>query len=230
MILKQCDPRTVIVAVVVINMSVLSSASTATLFLCAGCAALALSLVRIRYGLWSVAFFLGFYLAYRGILSLPSANTAIAFLAATLMWFSRFSVSVSVGLFALATLTPSNLTSALRRLKLPQWLTIPPVVFLRIVPVILAEARAIYDAMRLRGLRPGVWSWIRRPVQSSGMFMIPLLGAVMRVGDELAAAALIRGLGGESYPTTVTTLRFRVVDAGILSLLLVTVSSLWWSA
>lgn len=174
--------------------------------------------------------FLGFYLAYRGILSLPSANTAIAFLAATLMWFSRFSVSVSVGLFALATLTPSNLTSALRRLKLPQWLTIPPVVFLRIVPVILAEARAIYDAMQLRGLRPGVWSWIRRPVQSSGMFMIPLLGAVMRVGDELAAAALIRGLGGESYPTTVTTLRFRVVDAGILSLLLVTVSSLWWSA
>ena len=42
--------------------------------------------------------------------------------------------------------------------------------------------------------------------------MVPFLVSATRIGDELAASALTRGLGGTCSRTTITDLRFRAAD------------------
>lgn len=208
----QMDPRTVILAVLIINAAALSYGSTPTLMICVAFSAIALATVKPSYGLISFFTFSFFSLGYWGLLQLPPSKL-FAFSAAIFMWFSRFAISVSIGAFALLTLTPSTLTSALRRMHLPPWATIPPAVFLRVLPIIAAEAHAIKDAMTLRGLQPGLKSWVMRPSHSSAMLVVPLLGAVVRAGDELSSSALVRGLGARVHPSTTTALSFKLVDA-----------------
>lgn len=219
------DPRTTLLAVVVVNATALSHGSLPTLVVCVVFTAACLSTVAPRYALGSVAIFLAFYLGYWGLLHLPGSKL-FAFTAAMLLWMSRFTISMAIGGFALLTLTPSTMTSALRRMHLPGWATIPPAVFLRVLPIIAAEARAIRDAMQLRGLQPGLRSWLTHPSQSSAMLIIPLLGAVVRAGDDLASSALLRGLGGPAYPTTTVKLSFKLIDAAALVGLLLVVASL----
>ncbi|CAB0664593.1 energy-coupling factor transporter transmembrane protein EcfT [Corynebacterium diphtheriae] len=59
------------------------------------------------------------------------------------------------------------------------------------------------------------------------MLIIPLLGAVVRAGDELASSALVRGLGGTAYPSTTVNLSFKLVDAIALGGLVLILGSLW---
>ncbi|MFV8382244.1 energy-coupling factor transporter transmembrane component T family protein [Corynebacterium hindlerae] len=222
----QLDPRTVLLSVFLINLTALSYGSTPTLLACIAASALALATIKPRYGLLALLVFGFFYLGYWGLLQLPPSKL-FAFSATLFAWFSRFTISMSIGAFALLTLTPSTLTSALRRMRLPGWATIPPAVFLRVLPIIATEARAIRDAMILRGLQPGFKSWVTQPTQSSAMLVIPLLGAVVRAGDELASSALVRGLGGAAYPSTTVGLSFKLADAVALCVLGLIVASVW---
>lgn len=200
--------------------------SLTTLLICLVFSAVALGRVEPRYGLYALLAFSFFYLGYWGLLQVPASKFA-AFTAAMFLWFARFSISIAVGLFALLTLTPSTVNSALWRMRLPGWATIPPVVFLRVLPIITTEARAIKDVMKLRGLQPGLKSWFTKPTQSSAMLVIPLLGAVVRAGDELASSALVRGLGRAAYPTTTIPLQSKVVDAVTLIILALVIASVW---
>lgn len=220
------DPRTILLSVLVTNAVVLSHGHLPTLLISIVFSAIALATVKPHYGLISLSAFALSYLGYWGLLQLPG-SAFFAFTAATFSWLSRFVISMSIGAFGLLTLTPSTLTSALRDLRLPGWVTIPPAVFLRVLPIIVTEAKAIRDAVVLRGLQPGVKSWFTKPAQASAMLIIPMLGAVVRAGDELAASALVRGLGGPTRPTTTANLSFRYVDAIAMIGLCLVVVSVW---
>lgn len=43
--------------------------------------------------------------------------------------------------------------------------------------------------------------------------IIPLMMSVVKIGDELSAAALTRGLGGVEHRTTIANVRFTFYDA-----------------
>lgn len=144
-------------------------------------------------------------------------SAATAMLMAVGFWCARFAVALGMGAWAVRSIEPTELTASLRALRVPGFLTIPLAVVVRIIPVIAAEARAIGEAMTLRGLRPGLGSFLAHPVRSAEMLLIPLLSTVVRAGDELAASAMIRGLGGPARPTTVTDLAFRAVDAALIA-------------
>lgn len=226
------DPRTILLAVAVINMIVMASPSTTALFCCAAVTSAALATVRIRYGVIAILTFSFLYLVFQLLLLIPGSK-GVAFAAVMFMWLARFAVSVGIGAWAILGISPSALTAALRSLRigplrLPSWLTIPPAVFLRVLPIAVTEARAIYDAMLLRGLRPGARQWLLHPVQSTSMLVIPLLGTVVQSSDDLAAAALIRGLGGTRTPTTIARLSLRAADVWVLTSLVAIVSAAWW--
>ncbi|MDO5076355.1 energy-coupling factor transporter transmembrane component T [Corynebacterium sp.] len=136
-------------------------------------------------------------------------------------WLSRFALSIGFGMYAIVTIRTGELIAALRAIHTPQWLTIPIAVMLRMLPIIKQEAAAIREAMVLRGLQPGVLGTLTHPLKHGELVVIPLISTVVRAGDELAAAALIRGLGGPAKPTSVTPLRFNLVDALIVVSLIV---------
>lgn len=118
----------------------------------------------------------------------------------------RFVVVYGVVLHFFRTGTPAAVTAALRAARIPRALTVPIAVVLRFAPVVAAEASAVVDSMRLQGLTSRR-SVLRHPVLSIERFTVPVIASTLRVGDDLTAAALLRGLGSYQRPTSRVPLR-----------------------
>ncbi|MCW5951307.1 MAG: energy-coupling factor transporter transmembrane protein EcfT [Propionibacteriaceae bacterium] len=110
----------------------------------------------------------------------------------------------------------SELVAALERLRIPQQIVIPLSVVLRFFPTIAEEYGSIGDAMRMRGI--GLGGRTRNPVTMLEYRFVPLLMSVVRIGDELSAAALTRGLGGPNRRSVVCRIGFGPADAVVLGL------------
>ncbi|MGW1677354.1 energy-coupling factor transporter transmembrane component T [Saccharopolyspora sp. NPDC002376] len=127
-----------------------------------------------------------------------------------------------------STITPTRFTAALRLSRVPMAFTVPSAVLLRFVPTIVAEARAVRDAMRLRGLG-GWWAMLRHPVRSIEYFTVPLMASSLRAAEDLSASALLRGLGSQPRPTSMHPLRFGPADAvAVVVVVLLAVATLLW--
>lgn len=134
----------------------------------------------------------------------------------------RFLTVYGVVLHLFRTATPGTVTAALRAARVPRGLTVPIAVVLRFVPVVAVEVTAVVDSMRLHGLT-GWRALLRHPVLSIGRFIVPVIASTLRVGDDLTAAALLRGLGSYQRPTSRVVPRlgwpdvFWIGIAGVLS-------------
>lgn len=122
---------------------------------------------------------------FKGLLALVMGflNTGVRMLPAMLLGY-WLAVSVRVGDF---------LASA-DRCGLPRVASIPIAVALRYLPTIAAENGQIRMAMKTRGIRVGVISFLKNPMAALETSLIPLLLRSATVADELAASALTRGL------------------------------------
>jgi energy-coupling factor transport system permease protein len=108
---------------------------------------------------------------------------------------------VAMATYAVRTTQVSELVAALERLRMPAALVIPLSVVLRFLPTIGEEYASIADAMRMRGI--SFRGRVRNPIALLEYRMVPLLISLVRIGDELTAAALTRGLGGSRRRTHV---------------------------
>ncbi|MFC7618878.1 energy-coupling factor transporter transmembrane component T [Microlunatus sp. GCM10028923] len=144
-------------------------------------------------------------------------------------YFLRFAAVGGVAAHLIASTRPAELTAALRAVRVPRVVTVPTAVMLRFVPVITAEAAAVHDAMRLRGI--GGWTGlVRHPVRSIERFTVPVIAASLRVGEDLAAAALLRGLGSRRRPTSMRPPRFGPADLlGLIMVAAAAAATLLWT-
>lgn len=125
---------------------------------------------------------------------------------------TRFAPGIMVGAWFVATTSVSDFLTAMRRLYVSEQVLIPFSVIFRFFPTIAEEYHAISDAMRLRGVRLGGGKMTK-------LFeyrVVPLIVSVVRVGDELSAAALCRGLGAPVQRTVRGRVRLRAQDALVL--------------
>jgi energy-coupling factor transport system permease protein len=108
----------------------------------------------------------------------------------------RIDALVLAGAAVLARYDTDALAAGLRALRCPAPLAFLLTLALRFVPLAAREARAIWAAQRLRGLRllppqpwrwPGVWRLALRA------WLLPLLASQVRIADEIAAALIGRG-------------------------------------
>lgn len=145
----------------------------------------------------------------------PGPGTAIAIVAS---FGLRLAAVVGVAAHLAAATTTAEWSAALAAARLPRVVTVPSTVMLRFIPVVVHEASGVYDAMRLRGL--GGWrGLLLRPVATVERFTVPLIASSLRIGDDLTAAALLRGLGGEGRPTCMHPPRFGPADLVAVALL-----------
>ncbi|GAA3378556.1 energy-coupling factor transporter transmembrane component T [Streptomyces sannanensis] len=165
--------------------------------------------------------------AWRRAIGLPAAAVAAAVVAYLLPRLAPWPVLGIVGVTAEFTLrlvavggiaahlaqtvTPTRFTAALRSARVPSAFTVSGAVMLRFVPTILAEAKAVRDAMRLRGLG-GLPAMLRRPVRSIEYFIVPLMASSLRSAEDLSASALLRGLGSQPRPTSIHPPKFGLPD------------------
>ena len=80
----------------------------------------------------------------------------------------------------------------------------------RFFPTILEESRSINDAMRMRGI--GSKNLVKDPIALFEYRLVPLLMSIVKIGGELSAAALTRGLGGPVKRTNICKIGFGIWD------------------
>lgn len=123
-----------------------------------------------------------------------------------------------MGYYLISTTTVSEFAAAMERVHAPQKIVIPLSVVFRFFPTVREEYTAIRDAMKMRRI-----TTLRSPMKMLEYRIVPLLVSVAKIGEELSAAALTRGLGAPEKRTNICNIGFCPLD-----IVLCIVSILGW--
>ncbi|MCB2361699.1 energy-coupling factor transporter transmembrane component T [Clostridium estertheticum] len=142
-------------------------------------------------------------------IALSSIGGIISFiLFAVCSIMTRFAPGIMMGAFLLKSTSVSEFIASMEKIHIPEEIVIPLSVIFRFFPTIKQEYRAINDAMRMRGIRFGG----KNPLLIIEYRLIPLIFSVIKIGDELSAAAITRGLGAPVKRTNVCKIGFHIQD------------------
>ena len=206
------DPRTKLLLVMVVNIAALTRVDQTASLVAFVCAALLLATIGSwrALGIQALIFMVcrGTQLLGTQVLGGPVWHTvgAVGF------FMGNFVTVLTMGVYLVRSTTPSELIEGLRRLRAPDAVVIPLAVMLRFFPTLAEELTAVVQAVSLRRLHTSQWGFLREPLTTVEHIMVPFLVSATQIGDELAASALTRGLGGTRSRTTITDLRFRASD------------------
>ena len=125
---------------------------------------------------------------------------------------TRFVVTIVMGEYLIATTSVSEFISAMERLHMPQAITIPMSVMFRLFPTIGSEWKSIRRAMTMRGIHLGG----AKAGQVLEYQLVPMMTSTVRIGEELSASALTRGLGAPGRRTNICRIGFRAQDVLLL--------------
>lgn len=151
---------------------------------------------------------------------LPGAFSYIALLCGGIL--TRFVVTIVMAEYLIATTSVSEFISAMERLHMPQAITIPLSVMFRLFPTIQSEWKSIRRAMGMRGIDLG-------GTKASLVLeyqMVPMMTSSVRIGEELSASALTRGLGAPVRRTNICRIGFQARDVVLLTMCIAVVA-LW---
>ena len=121
-----------------------------------------------------------------------------------------------LGYYIVMSTKTSEFIAAMVKWKIPNAFIIPTAVAFRFIPTLKEEHNSIKIAMKMRGIHfKNTRAW-----KNPGLYLeyvtIPLIMSIAKIGDELSAAAISRGLGGLRKRTSVVKVRFTIYDALIL--------------
>lgn len=137
-------------------------------------------------------------------------------------FFSRFLPSIMIGSYLIETTTVSEFNAAMYKMHVTEKITIPLSVMFRFFPTVVEEFASINAAMQMRDIRFGG----KNAVKMLEYRMVPLMVCTAKIGEELNAAALTRGLGGEVRRTNICRIGLHIQD-GLLMLLCLIPFVIW---
>ena len=112
-----------------------------------------------------------------------------------------------MGYYFISTTTVSEFIAAMERMHLSDKIIIPLSVVFRFFPTIKEEYSYIKDAMRMRGI-----NLCGDPVKMLEYRLVPLMISITKIGEELSASALIRGLDSSGKRTNICKIGFKLLD------------------
>ena len=213
------DPRTKLVVMGVIAITELLNGSD---YFTAAVAAIPILLLiqnrQLKIAVWYIVLFALGMLAkiFHEELNLPMIINMIAVL--LIGFVLRLAPAFAMAAYFVATTTASELVTGLGRMKVSRKITIPVSVIFRFAPTMREEFRSINDAMRMRGIRIGAKKFWRNPTALLEYRIIPLIISLAKIGNELSAAALTRGLERPGQHTSIAKIGFRPADVTVLML------------
>lgn len=161
-------------------------------------------------GLFVIAIFVKIY---GGKFEFPYLISMILGLIVELIF--RFFPVFMFGYYIIKSTKPNEFISAMNLWHVPEAFIIPVSVVFRFVPTLAEENKSISNAMRMREIRFGTKKFLKNPSMILEYRLVPLMMSVAKIGEELSAAALSRGLGGLKKRTCMVELRFGIWDAGM---------------
>ena len=196
------DPRTKLILLLTITTLMFSTSNEGIMNIVKPCLSLvpfALILSERRFktaGKYLVLYAVCFMLERIALTSLSGLLSFIVLAVTSIM--TRFAPGIMTGAYLISSTSISEFIGAMERMHITEKIVIPMSVIFRFFPTISEEYQAIRDAMKMRGIRFGG--------------KIPLMVSVVKIGDELSAAALTRGLGATVKRTNVCQIGFHVQD------------------
>lgn len=119
-----------------------------------------------------------------------------------------------------------DLTAALYGMRLPKTVVVPLVIAVRFFPTLKEESSAVADAMRVRGLALSLKNLVSKPALMFESAVVPVMLRCAKIADELAAAAVARGIDRPGRKTSYNAPRFGRVDFLSLAFLVICCSLL----
>lgn len=169
-------------------------------------------LLLLASGKWKpVLFSIIFYsLAYAfSTLLMPHCKGLLNFLILAMCGIVlRFMPGIMTGMYVVSTTTVSEFIAAMERMNVSQKITIPLAVMFRFFPTVVEEANSINKAMAMRDIKFGG----TKALQMLEYRLIPMMTCSVKIGQELSAASLTRGLGGPDKRTNICKIGFGWAD------------------
>jgi len=212
------DPRTKLILLITMTTFVLGGAGGKELSFLSPCFCvlpiiLLLASKKVKTAVIYVIVYTSMYLVFNFLC--PHTTGFISFLIlGTAGITTRFIPSIMMGVYVVSTTTVSEFTAAMLRMHLSEKLIIPLSVMFRFFPTVSDEFSSINAAMRMREICFGG----KNAGKMLEYRLIPLMTCSIKIGDELSAAALTRGLGGDVKMTNVCKIGFHVQDIVVILL------------
>ena len=96
--------------------------------------------------------------------------------------------------YLLAKIPSGKLTASLRKMPIPTRIMLVLIVMLRFAPTVLHEFGEVKEAMRIRGFLKSVSNVLRHPMDTLEYAIVPMVFRSLKIADELAASAIVRGI------------------------------------
>lgn len=128
----------------------------------------------------------------------------------------KFGPLIAMMVFVETTLNTNRFLHSLASMHVPPRWVIPLGVCLRFLPSVAGEFRQIRCAMRIRGVAMTPGALLRRPFETIGYMMVPLLVRSLAIGEELSRAAVARGIETPGEKTSLHEIAFRPADYAML--------------
>lgn len=157
------------------------------------------------------------------VLVLPQTSGVWNFLlVAICVALSRMMPGLAMGWYLLASTSVSEFMTSLERMHIPPKVVIPLSVIFRFLPTVQEEYTSINDAMRMRGISLGGG----KAGDILEYRLVPLMICSVKIGEELSAAALTRGLGAPVNRTNICQIGLGLLDILLCTLCLVSLTLL----
>lgn len=166
-------------------------------------------------GRWS-AIYLGLFLVDHVVTPVLEPQGALAVLAGFVTSFRFMAPCMIAGTYAFTTTRPSELIAAMRRMHVPERWTIPVAVVMRYFPTLSRQYRDITDAMSLRGIAVTPAAMLSHPGSMVEHVLVPMLASATMTSDDLAIAAITKGVENPAPHSTVTQIGFGAPDAVVI--------------
>ena len=202
------DPRTKLFMIFVVSLIVMMSATTPILW----AIRLSITLIPILLLIFEkkYAAALRFLLAYGTALALTFfflSSESEGIVSSLLIGYCgivvQFMPALITAWYVVRTTKIGEFMSCMQKMHVPDGIAVSLAVVMRFFPTIKEEYSSINDAMRMRGVMLGGGNVLKMVEYR----MIPLLFSCVNIGEELSAAAITRGLGGEVKRSSVVELK-----------------------
>ncbi len=151
--------------------------------------------------------------------------TIISFLVTIFLYFFPMLVSL---LIITQTTRVNQFLSAFQAMHIPTKIVIPIAVMFRFIPTVGEEWNGVRKAMAFRGMSLEPSAIIRHPVRTVEYILIPLLFSCISIMEELAAAALARGMDSSQQRTAYEPVRLKAYD--YITIILFLTVGIWFFA
>ncbi|MCR5082674.1 MAG: energy-coupling factor transporter transmembrane protein EcfT [Parasporobacterium sp.] len=122
--------------------------------------------------------------------------------------FIRILPAIVTAKYVIATTKVSEFVAGMEKWHISEKLIIPASTMFRFMPTVSDEFRAIGDAMDMRQIRLGG----NKATKIFEYRLVPMLICCVRIGEDLSAAAITRGLGSGVKRTNICKIGFHLFD------------------